>query len=71
MVLEIVTLGVIGATYISGDKERKEKMKTIGHDIVDVTKETVFTCGRGINAMCNKIKEKREAKKNTYYYDGE
>ena len=40
MVLEAITLGVIGAAYVTGDAERKQKMRKIGSDFVDVAKTT-------------------------------
>lgn len=40
MVLEAITLGVIGAAYVTGDAERKQKMSKIGSEFVDVAKTT-------------------------------
>ncbi len=40
MVLEAITLGVIGAAYVTGDAERKQKMRKIGSEFVDVAKTT-------------------------------
>ena len=36
MVLEAITLGVIGVAYITGDDDRKQKMRKIGSEFVDV-----------------------------------
>lgn len=40
MLLEMITIGAIGVTYLTGDKNRKEKMRKIGSSIVDVTGKT-------------------------------
>lgn len=40
MVLEAITLCVIGATYVTGDADRKQKMRKIGSEFVDVAKTT-------------------------------
>ena len=64
MVLEIVTLGVIGATYISCDKDRKDKMKKIGREIVDVTKTTAQETATGIKNIYKQTKAKHAEKKN-------
>lgn len=40
MVLEAITLGVIGTAYVTGDADRKQKMRKIGSEFVDVAKTT-------------------------------
>ena len=43
MVLEAITLVVIGAAYVTGDADRKQKMRKIGSEFVDVAK-TMRNC---------------------------
>lgn len=41
MVLETITIGVIGLTYVTGDDNRKAKMRKIGSEIVEVAGDTL------------------------------
>ena len=60
MVLEAITLGVIGAAYVTGDTDRKQKMRKIGSEFVDVAKTTAsdtvaFTKKTIQKIMCKKL----------------
>lgn len=62
MVLGIITIGVIGVTYFTGSKERKEKMRKIGSGIVDVTKEVAVEVAGKTKELVKKIKESQDSK---------
>lgn len=62
MVLEIITLSAIGVTYLTGDKNRKEKMRKIGSGIVDVTKEVAVEIAGKTKKLVKNIKEKQDSK---------
>lgn len=62
MVLEIITLSAIGVTYLTGDKNRKEKMRKIGAGILDVTKEVAVEVAGKTKELVKKMKEKQNSK---------
>jgi hypothetical protein len=62
MVLEMIAIGVIGAVYVTGNKDRKEKMRNIGFGIVDVTKDVVIGATIKTKELVKKIKEKNDSK---------
>ena len=64
MILELITLGVIGVIYVTGDSERKAKMRTIGKGIVDITKEVVIDVCKITKSFMTKLKTKKESVKN-------
>lgn len=64
MILELIILGVIGVIYVTGDSERKAKMRTIGKGIIDVTKEVVIDVCKITKSFMNKLKTKKESAKN-------
>ena len=64
MILELIILGVIGVIYVTGDSERKAKMRTIGKGIIDVTKEVVIDVCKITKSFMNKLKTKKESVKN-------
>lgn len=41
MVVVLIIVGLIGVIYFTGDVQRKQKMRKIGGQIADVTKDTV------------------------------
>lgn len=63
MVLEAITLGVIGVTYATGDDQRKQKMRKIGSDLVDVAKDTAKDTVDFTRDIIEKIKAARTEKK--------
>lgn len=64
MVLEAITLGVIGVTYVTGDAQRKQKMRKIGSDLVDVAKTTAQDTVAFTKNTIEKVKANQAAKKN-------
>ena len=60
----LIVLGVIGVTYVTGDSQRKQKMKNIGSQIVEVTKEATVSAVKTTKTMIQKIKAKHDAEKN-------
>ena len=60
----LIALGVIGVTYVTGDSQRKQKMKNIGSQIVEVTKEATVSAVKTTKTMIQKIKAKHDAEKN-------
>ena len=62
MVLEAITLGVIGLAYVTGDAERKQKMRKIGSDFVDVAKTTASDTVDFTKRTIQKIKAKKADK---------
>lgn len=62
MVLEVITLGVIGTAYVTGDSERKQKMRKIGSDVVDVAKTTAADTVSFTKKTIQKIQAKRAEK---------
>ena len=60
--LEIITLSAIGVTYLTGDKNRKEKMRKIGAGILDVTKEVAVEVAGKTKELVKKMKEKQDSK---------
>lgn len=59
MVLEIITLGAIGVIYLTGDKERKDKLKKIGSGVVDVTKDVTRDVAEKTKTLIKKYKAKK------------
>ena len=55
---------VIGVTYVTGDSERKQKMKNIGSQIVEVTKEATVSAVKTTKTLVQKIKAKHDAETN-------
>lgn len=41
MVLLIIVMVVVFVAYVKGNARRKEKIRRIGTDVVDITKETI------------------------------
>ena len=64
MILELIILGVICVIYVTGDSERKAKMRTIGKGIVDVIKEVVIDVCKITKSFMTKLKTKKESAKN-------
>ncbi len=62
MVLEAITLGIIGITYATGDDGRKSKMRKIGKEIVEVAKDTVSDTTSKAKDLFEKIKMKTAEK---------
>ena len=60
----LIALGVIGVTYVTGDSERKQKMKNIGSQIVEVTKEATVSAVKTTKTLVQKIKAKHDAETN-------
>lgn len=60
----LIALGVIGVTYVTGNPQRKQKMKNIGSQIVEVTKEATVSAVKTTKTMIQKIKAKHDAEKN-------
>lgn len=63
MALEAITLGVIGVTYATGDDQRKQKMRKIGSDLVDVAKNTAKDTVDFTKDVIEKIKVAQAEKK--------
>lgn len=59
MILELIILGVICVIYVTGDSERKAKMRTIGKGIIDVTKEVVIDVCKITKSFMTKLKKKK------------
>ena len=66
MVLEAITLGVIGAAYVTGDADRKQKMRKIGSEFVDVAKTTASDTVAFTKKTIQKIKAKKADKSFEY-----
>lgn len=64
MILEAITLGVIGVTYVTGDAQRKQKMRKVGSDIVEITKAATRDAVAFAKDTIEEVKAKRAAKKN-------
>lgn len=64
MILEAITLGVIGVTYVTGDAHRKQKMRKVGSDIVEITKAATRDAVAFTKDTIEEVKAKRAAKKN-------
>lgn len=62
MILEVVTLGVIGAAYVTDDADRKQKMRKIGSEFVDVAKTTAADTVAFSKKTIQKIKAKKADK---------
>lgn len=62
MVLEAITLVVIGAAYVTGDADRKQKMRKIGSEFVDVAKTTASDTVAFTKKTIQKIKVKKTDK---------
>ena len=62
MVLEAITLGVIGAAYVTGDADRKQKMRKIGSEFVDVAKTTASDTVDFTKKTIQKIKARKAEK---------
>ena len=60
----LIALGVIGVTYVTGDSQRKQKMKNIGSQIVEVTKEATVSAVKTTKTLVQKIKAKHDAETN-------
>ena len=62
MVLEAITLGVIGAAYVTGNADRKQKMRKIGSEFVYVAKATASDTVAFTKKTIQKIKAKKADK---------
>ncbi|MDY5683597.1 MAG: hypothetical protein SPG48_08570 [Treponema sp.] len=62
MVLEAITLVVIGAAYVTGDADRKQKMRKICSEFVDVAKTTASDTVAFTKKTIQKIKAKKTDK---------
>ena len=60
----LIALGVIGVTYVTGDSQRKQKMRNIGSQIVEVTKEATVSAVKTTKNMIQKMKAKHDAASN-------
>lgn len=63
MVLETITIGFIGLTYVTGDEDRKAKVRKIGSEIVDVAGETlkdVIDIGKSLTEKVRYSQMKKE-----------
>lgn len=56
----LIALGVIGVTYVTGDSQRKQKMRNIGSQIVEVTKEATVSVAKTTKNMIQKMKAKHD-----------
>lgn len=68
MVLEAITLGVIGITYATGNDSRKQKMRKIGKEIAEVAKETASDTTSKAKDLFEKIKSKTAEKSGSFFY---
>ena len=60
----LIALGVIGVTYVTGDSQRKQKMRNIGSQIVEVTKEATVSAAKTTKNMIQKMTAKHDAASN-------
>ncbi len=60
----LIALGVIGVTYVTGDSQRKQKMRNIGSQIVEVTKEATVSAVKTTKTFVQKMKAKHDAASN-------
>ena len=63
MVLETITIGFIGLTYVTGDEDHKAKVRKIGSEIVDVAGETlkdVIDIGKSLTEKVRYSQMKKE-----------
>lgn len=60
----LIALGVIGVTYVTGDSQRKQKMRNIGLQIVEVTKEATVSAAKTTKTFVQKMKAKHDAASN-------
>lgn len=58
MILEAITLSVIGITYVTGDNQRKQKMRKIASELSDVAKSTAHDTVDFAKSTIEKIKAK-------------
>ena len=64
MVLGAITIGAIGVAYFTGNSVRKQKMRQIGSQVADVTKDVAGDVLHQTKGLIYKI-QKNRAKKNT------
>lgn len=64
MVLGAITIGAIGVVYFTGNTVRKQKMRQIGSQVADVTKDVAGDVLYQTKGLIYKI-QKNRAKKNT------
>lgn len=64
MVLGAITIGAIGVAYFTGNTVRKQKMRQIGSQVADVTKDVAGDVLNQTKHLIYKI-QKNRAKKNT------
>lgn len=64
MVLGAITIGAIGVVYFTGNTVRKQKMRQIGSQVADVTKDIAGDVLNQTKHLIYKI-QKNRTKKNT------
>ena len=62
MILEVVTLGVIGAAYVTGDSNRKQEIRKIGFEFIEVARATASDTVAFTKKTIQKIKAKKTDK---------
>lgn len=58
MVLGVIALGAIGAAYVTGDSLRKQKMRKVGSDCVEIATDTAVDVFDKSKELFEKIKGK-------------
>ena len=62
MVLEAITIGAIGVAYFTGNTVRKQKMRQIGSQVADVTKDVAGDVLNQTKHLIYKIQKNRAKK---------
>ncbi len=64
MIFSLITLGVVGTVYLTGDAEKKLRMREVGSEIAGITKDTALDIAAFTKSSVSKIRAKRAAKHN-------
>lgn len=62
MIISLITLGVVGAVYLTGDAEKKLRMREVGSEIAEITKDTALDIAAFTKSSVSKIRAKRSSK---------
>lgn len=62
MIFSLITLGVVGAVYLTGDAEKKMMMREVGSEIAKIAKDTALDIAAFTKNSVSKIRAKRTTK---------
>lgn len=57
MIFEVISAGLIGAAYITGDEKRKEDMRCIGRKAISVAKDVARDTAKKTKATVEKLRK--------------